>query len=330
VLAAFTDPRCLSHDPPGFPERAARLSAVLEGLRAAGIEVRRQGRHAAAVATAREVHDPAYVERLQRAVERGDGLIDSADNPLTPTTWKASLAAVESTLHAADWLMAGPERRAFAAVRPPGHHAERSRAMGFCYLANLAIAARHLQARHGIERLAVYDFDVHHGNGTQHLFDERCDVVFVSTHQYPFYPGSGAASERGRGAGEGCTVNVPLAAGCDDEALARALEESVLPALEEARPDVLLVSAGFDAWRRDPLGGLRWGEESYRRIGEALGTLAARVCDGRVLTLLEGGYDIAALPGLVATCLTALEAAAGGEARSLGAGRAGDGRADER
>jgi len=335
VLAAFTDPRCLSHDPPGFPERAARLSAVLEGLGAAGIEIRRHGPHAAALGAAREVHDPAYIERLQRAVQRGDGLIDSADNPLTPTTWEASLAAVGSALHAADWLMAGPERRAFAAVRPPGHHAERSRAMGFCYLANLAIAARYLRSRHGVERLAVYDFDVHHGNGTQHLFEERCDVVFVSTHQYPFYPGTGAASERGRGAGEGCTVNVPLAAGCDDGAFARALEESVLPALEAARPDVLLVSAGFDAWRSDPLGGLRWSEESYRRIGEALGELAARRCGGRVLTLLEGGYDVEALPGLVAAYLTALETAAGGDLRSLGSGRgesrsAGDGWVDER
>lgn len=310
MIAAFTDPRCLAHDPPGFPERAARLTGVIAGLGAAGIEVRREGEHPDVVEAARGIHDGSYVDRLHRAVERGDGLIDSADNPLTADTWSAAVAAVGACLHAADWMMEAPGRRAFAAVRPPGHHAERGHAMGFCYLANLAIAAQYLLSRHGLRRVAVYDFDVHHGNGTQHLFEERDDVHFVSSHQYPFYPGTGAASERGRGAGEGWTVNVPLAAGCDDETLFGILEAEVLPALEKARPDALLVSAGFDAWRSDPLGGLRWSEEAFRRLGSALGELAARACNGRVLSLLEGGYDVEALPGLVVAYLQALEEAA--------------------
>ncbi|MEZ5333073.1 MAG: histone deacetylase [Thermoanaerobaculia bacterium] len=267
MLAAFTDPRCLAHDPPGFPERAARLASVLAGLEAADVQVRREGPHPGALDAARALHEDGYVERLRRAVERGDGLIDSADNPLTSDTWAAALAAVETGLHAADWMMEGPGRRAFAAVRPPGHHAERGQAMGFCYLANLAIAADYLVSRHGLERVAVYDFDVHHGNGTQHLFEERDDVLFVSTHQYPFYPGTGAAAERGRGAGEGWTVNVPLVAGSGDETLFAVLETEVLPALERARPQALLVSAGFDAWRLI-LGGLRWSE-AFRRLGAA-------------------------------------------------------------
>jgi acetoin utilization deacetylase AcuC-like enzyme len=180
--------------------------------------------------------------------------------------------------------------------------------MGFCYLNNVAVAAEHLLRVHGCARVAVFDFDVHHGNGTQHLFEERSDVLYVSTHQYPFYPGTGAAGERGRGAGQGATVNVPLPAGTGDDGYRRALEEDVLPALRDFAPEVLLLSAGFDAWRRDPLGGMQVSEEGFAEWGRRLGELAAEVCSGRLMAVLEGGYDVDVLPRLVEVHLAALEA----------------------
>ncbi len=303
---AFTDVRCLLHEPAGFPERRERVERILARLRVDGREIRDGGGHRGTQRAIAAVHDPGYVERFARAVERGDGLLDSADNPLTAGTWEAALGAVEATLHAADWVAGGAGRRAFACVRPPGHHAERARAMGFCYLGNVAIAAEWLRDHHGVERLAIFDFDVHHGNGTQHLFEERADVLFASTHQYPFYPGTGVSSERGRGAGKGFTLNAPLPAGTGDEAYAQVLAEVVLPALRAFRPNVLLVSAGFDAWRGDPLGGLALTAASYERLGRELAAVAEETAEGRLLAVLEGGYDLGALGGLVASFLRAL------------------------
>ena len=292
-----TDPRCLLHQVPlGFPERPLRLERVLAGFAAAGRAVEEPGGHPAATAAIARVHGEAYVERFRAAVTRGDGLLDSADNPLVATTWDAALGAVEASLHAADRAAAG--RATFAAVRPPGHHAERHVAMGFCYFNNVAVAAEHLIAAHGLGRVAIFDFDVHHGNGTQHLFEERADVLYVSTHQYPFYPGTGAATERGRGAGQGATVNVPLPAGCGDGDYETAIREQVLPALEAFEPEVLLLSAGLDAWQGDPLGGMRVSRAGFGQWGEWLGALARRRCAGRVMALLEGGYDVEALGGL--------------------------------
>jgi acetoin utilization deacetylase AcuC-like enzyme len=253
------------------------------------------------------VHEKSYVERFRRAVERGDGLIDSADNPLSPGCLAAAWGAVEATLEAADWVAAASGRKAFAAVRPPGHHAERERAMGFCYFNNIAVAAEHLHQNHGVGRLAIVDFDVHHGNGTQHLFDTRAEVYYASIHQYPFYPGTGAAHETGRGAGEGTTLNVPLAAGTDDEGCREAFERTVLPAVGSFAPEVLLISAGFDAWRADPLGGLQVSAQGFSDWGRWLGQLAAETCQGRALAVLEGGYDLQALPGLVQGFVNGLE-----------------------
>jgi acetoin utilization deacetylase AcuC-like enzyme len=318
MIQVFTDPRCLAHSAPrGYPERPDRLSGIVEHLRGRGwpfapaleSELLERARDAVVA-----VHDEGYVGRLQRAVERGDSLIDSADNPLSPGTWEASWAAAGTVLAAADWVAGGDDRTAFAAVRPPGHHAERATAMGFCFFNNIAVAAEHLRRRHGAERVAIFDFDVHHGNGTQHLFEERPDIFYASTHQYPFYPGTGAADETGIGAGEGATLNVPLRAGADDGIYNAAIESMILPALEQFAPDVLLLSAGFDAWRNDPLGGMRVTEEGFRRWGDRLRALAAEVCGGRVLAVLEGGYDLAALPHLAEAHLEGL---AGG---SLGDG----------
>jgi acetoin utilization deacetylase AcuC-like enzyme len=310
-LRVFTDPRCLEHAAPlGFPEQPVRLAAIVEHLRAGGPgEVVVPGAGPGARAVAEEavlaVHEERYVGRFERAAARGDALLDSADNPLSPGTWEASWAAVEATLAAADWVAGGGGRRALAAVRPPGHHAERAMAMGFCFFNNVAVAAEHLR-RQGLARVAIFDFDVHHGNGTQHLFEERADVFYASTHQYPFYPGTGAASETGTGAGAGATLNVPLPAGTDDAGYEQAIAGQVLPALRRFAPDLLLLSAGFDSWRHDPLGGMRVSEEGFERWGNWLGDLAAELCSGRVLAVLEGGYDLARLPHLVAAHLRGL------------------------
>jgi acetoin utilization deacetylase AcuC-like enzyme len=326
VLRVFTSRRCLDHPaPPGFPDRPERLTGLLERLAAGGWPAAEVGGHPEAREAVAAVHDPHYLERFRRSVERGDGFFDSADNPIGAATWDAAWAAVEATLAAADWAAGGAGRRAFAAVRPPGHHAERARAMGFCFFDNVAVAADHLLRRRGLARVAVFDFDVHHGNGTQHLFEERSDVLFVSTHQYPFYPGTGAAGEGGRGPGEGFTRNLPLPAGSGDDRYAEVIRERVLPALRRHRPELLLLSAGFDAWRADPLGGMRVTAEGFAAWGRWLGELADEACGGRVLAVLEGGYDLAALPALAAGFLTALAgdgaAAPGPPAGAPGTGR---------
>lgn len=323
MLRTFTHPACLGHRvPPGLPERPQRLSVILDGLSTAGIEVVEaptvEGStvegpvvEGSVVESAQRavsaLHSADYVERFRRAVERGDNLLDSPDNPLSAGTWAAAWGAVGSAVAACDWVMAGRSRRAFVAARPPGHHAERDEAMGFCYLGTAAAAAAHLVCAHGLDRVALFDFDVHHGNGSQHLLEERGDVLYVSVHQWPFYPGTGTASEVGRGRGVGATLNVPLPAGSGDEVYAAAIEETILPALESFGPQALVLSAGFDAWMNDPLGGMRVSCRGFERWGEQLGTLAESVCGGRVVAVLEGGYDLAALPDLVLAHLLGLD-----------------------
>jgi len=310
MLRVFSDARCLGHAAPrGYPESPARLAGILAEIRRRGWEIAEPGPHPAARAAVESLHDPDYVRRFEEAARRGDGLLDSADNPLSRGTWDAAWAAADAALHAADWVAGGENRTAFAAARPPGHHAEHATAMGFCFFGNAALAAERLRREHGFERVAVFDFDVHHGNGTQHLFEERPDILYASVHQYPFYPGTGAATERGRGAGLGATVNVPLPAGTGDDGYRLAFEERILPALREFGPGALVVSAGFDAWQRDPLGGMRVTEEGFRDWGRRLGEFAGEVCGGRVVAILEGGYDLRALPGLAAGHLAALSGA---------------------
>jgi len=300
------DPRCRDHRvPPGFPEVPARLAGIVSALEQDSrfeVAPASAAGETAALDAVYAVHEREYVDRLRRAVARGDGLIDSADNPLSPASFEAALAAVGCGLEALDHVVARSSP-AFAAVRPPGHHAERSRAMGFCYFNNVAVVAQAALDRGAARRVAIVDVDVHHGNGTQHIFEEREDVLYVSLHQYPFYPGTGAASERGRGAGEGSTVNIPLAAGCGDDEWLDALVSRVLPELERYAPQLLLISAGFDAWRDDPLGGMRVSAAGFSRMGALLFGFAEECCEGRGLALLEGGYDVAALPGLVSRFL---------------------------
>jgi acetoin utilization deacetylase AcuC-like enzyme len=310
-MDVFSDPRCLRHEVPlSYPERPDRLLRVREGLGAGGRPLLEPGPHPHGGAAVERVHGAGYLTRFRAAVERGDGIFDSSDNPLVASTWDAAWGAVDAALHATDRALQTPAG-AFAAIRPPGHHAERGVAMGFCYLNSVAAAAEHLLARHGLERVAIFDFDVHHGNGTQHIFEERADVFYASTHQYPFYPGTGASGERGRGAGQGTTLNVPLPAGCGDDEYAVAIRDTVLPALDAFAPEALLLSAGFDAWQADPLGGMRVTAAAFTLWGRWLGAVARRRCGGRRVALLEGGYDVQALPGLVSGFLSGVESGLG-------------------
>ncbi len=307
-MKIFTDSRCQAHvSPAGYPERGERLEDLLAMLRSAGWNLQGECPHESAADVVARLHDPRYLERFKRAVERGDGILDSADNPLSAGTWSGAWGAAEAAVTAADWVRGASGRKAFAAVRPPGHHAERDTAMGFCYLNNAAIAAEHLRAGHGVARVAIFDFDVHHGNGTQHLFEGRADVFYGSVHQAPFYPGTGERQEIGRGEGEGSTVNIPLPAGTGDETFRAAVDEEILPAMERFQPGALVVSAGFDAWKGDPLGGFRLEIDTFHWLGRRLAAFADQACEGRMLSVLEGGYDLDHLPDLVAAYLTGQE-----------------------
>lgn len=307
----LTDARCLDHVvPPDFPERPERLGAIATALRASGREVTElqpdvRVQELARTAAAR-THDAEYLQRLDEAFSSGAISMDSSDNPLSAGTAAAAWAALETTLTAAERVLAGAPH-AFALIRPPGHHCERSHAMGFCYLANAAILADHLQNEHGLGHIAIVDFDVHHGNGTQHLFEDRADVLYASLHQAPFYPGTGAASERGSGRGVGATVNAPLPAGSGDAEVLEALEKTLLPAVCAHRPEFIIASAGFDAWQDDPLGGFHVTAAGYQAIGRELATVGgAASCRGMV-SVLEGGYDVPALGELVEAYLDGID-----------------------
>ncbi|MCH9649519.1 MAG: histone deacetylase [Deltaproteobacteria bacterium] len=305
MTCVFTSARCLEHRAPaGYPERPERLDGILVALQNRGIEIVEATADSRSEVSVEAVHDPEYVGRFERAVERGDGLLDSADNPLSPNSWKAAWGAVHATVMAARATATGEAENAFSAVRPPGHHAERGVAMGFCFLNNAAVAADYLLRHHGLERVAIFDFDVHHGNGTQHIFEHRKDVFYASTHQHPFYPGTGQREERGLGQGEGATLNVPLPMGTGDEEFLTAVDNEILPALAKFQPEVLIASAGFDIWQDDPLGGFQVSLNGIAELGKRLRAGAQEICDGRLFSVLEGGYDLPSLGDLAFSYLT--------------------------
>jgi len=233
---------------------------------------------------------------------------ETPDTVVSPATYRVARLAVGGALAAVDAVMAGRIDNAFCAVRPPGHHAEYEQAMGFCYLNNVAIAARHLQVHHGLERIAIVDWDVHHCNGTQHCFEDDPSVFVFSVHQFApgFFPRTGAREERGVGAGEGRTLNVPLPPGCTDADYQRAIEEQLRPALHEFRPEFVLVSAGFDSHRADPLGGMQLTEAAFGQMTRAVVEMASEHCQGRLVSVLEGGYDLGALAASVEAHMRAL------------------------
>jgi acetoin utilization deacetylase AcuC-like enzyme len=285
----------------GHPETAARMDAALEGVQRAGIGdriIRDPAPHDDSARIIAKVHSQAYDRELEEACRAGMGLFHSIDNPISPQTFAAARAAVATALRAADDVL-HTNGRAFVIARPPGHHAERLAAMGFCFFNTIACVAEWLREQPGIERVFIFDFDVHHGNGTQHLFEERDDVFYASMHRYPFYPGTGAANEAGLGRGRGFTKNMPFPGGTGDAQYLRAVEEQIVRVLDDYRPNVILLSSGFDAHRRDPLGGMRVTEQAYGEITRQVVEAAERHGQGRVLSLLEGGYDMEGLAASV-------------------------------
>jgi acetoin utilization deacetylase AcuC-like enzyme len=286
------------------PERAARMDAAVEGIRRASLDralIHDVDVHPETSRIIAKVHSADYDRELEDAVRAGYRYFHSIDNPISSASYAAAKAAVATSLAAAEDIWhRGASKRAFVIARPPGHHAERAAAMGFCFFNTVACVAEWLREQEGIERVFIYDFDVHHGNGTQHLFETRDDVYYASVHRYPFYPGTGADDEIGEGAGRGFTKNIPLHAGEGDAAFLRATEEEVVRIIDEYKPHAILLSAGFDAHRRDPLGGMRVTEQGYGEITRRMVECAERWCEGRVFSLLEGGYDMEGLSASVA------------------------------
>jgi acetoin utilization deacetylase AcuC-like enzyme len=309
-VTVIIDDRLLAHDTgPAHPERPDRLRVLLDMARTldpAKFAVESIARPATHDEAGR-VHSRSHLAALDLARGRR-GYID-ADTPHSPETIDAAYLAAGGAIQAVDAVMSGRSQAALALIRPPGHHAERDEAMGFCFLNNIAIAAEHAISTHQLKRVLIVDWDVHHGNGTQHIFDERSDVFFFSVHQWPQYPGTGAAKERGRPGtpGEGFTLNVPLPAGSTDADYAKVFDEILASAAERFKPELILVSAGFDAHTNDPLGGMNVTTEGFAMLCAKVKALADRHAtpgnNGRLALLLEGGYNLAALRDSVEACL---------------------------
>jgi len=317
-LTLFTSPVFADHlTPPGHPERVERfevMQAVASELRQRGAAVEEP--RPASDAEIGRIHDRDYIALIRETAGRAVAL--DSDTFTSPRTWEAARLAAGAAVSAVDHVLdAGDGARAFALVRPPGHHAERARAMGFCFFNSIAIAAAHARAR-GLSRVAIVDFDVHHGNGTQWSFYDDPSVLFVSSHQYPYYPGTGAAQDVGSGAGAGFTVNLPLAAGATDADYELTYTRIALPIVTEFRPDLVLVSAGFDAHMDDPLAGMRLTAPYFGRLTAAIAAVADTCCRGRLAAVVEGGYDLAALAASLRASLRALAGDDGDRVRPEG------------
>jgi acetoin utilization deacetylase AcuC-like enzyme len=309
ATALVQHPACAEHFAgPGHPERPERVAHLLAHLESTGLSAELvpvvPGR--AERAALERVHDARMLRAVEAACAQGRARLDEGDTYVCAESWEAALRAAGGVLEACELVHARRVDSAFVAVRPPGHHAERERAMGFCLVNHVAVAAAHLRAVHGLERVAVIDWDVHHGNGTQHLFERDPSVFYASLHQFPHYPGTGAASERGLGAGLGATLNCPLPAGSGGREWLAAFEGEVLPALEAFAPQFVLVSAGYDAHRDDPLSGTRLLEADYAQMTRGALDLAERSAGGRLVLVLEGGYALEATARSAAASLEVL------------------------
>ncbi len=305
TTALVSHPDCLGHVTPfGHPERVARLEAINERLLASEFnDLYRLEAPLCELEYVLRLHPQSYIDRiLSRLPETGNASMDP-DTHLSPGSFKAALRAAGANVMAVEMVLAGEVQNAFCAIRPPGHHAETARAMGFCLLGNVAIGAMHALEAYGLERVAIIDFDVHHGNGTSELLWNEPRALFASTHQMPLYPGTGHPSERGA---HGQIVNVPLAPGDGGVEFRRAMTETILPRVDAHKPDCVFVSAGFDAHRRDPLANLMFETGDFEWATEVLCDVADTHCDGRVVSTLEGGYDLDALADSVAAHLGVL------------------------
>ncbi|MED5515925.1 MAG: histone deacetylase [SAR324 cluster bacterium] len=306
----YTNPIFLEHNTGQHPENANRLRAILDKLESDKLmgKFKVEAGRTATSAEIKMLHTEKLISEVETASESGAQTLHTRDCVISAQTYKASLHAVGSVLDAA---LEVAERRldnAFCAVRPPGHHAEFDTAMGFCFFNNIALAAEFLSREMGFQRILIIDFDVHHGNGTQHFFEERSDIFFVSMHQDPrtCYPGTGFAKENGRGVGTGYTLNVPVPPGIEDAEYLQIFSTDVKPKLEEYNPDFVLISAGFDAHRDDPLASLNLTESTFKKLSFELKRLAEQTAGGRMLSILEGGYDLNALSSCVSEHLQIL------------------------
>ena len=286
-----------AHDLPGHPEHAGRLQAVRRQLAEDGLLERVRVRPLPPVdpALLDAVHTPSYLAQLRATAKLPAARLLEPDTYITPQSYHIACLAAGGAVQAVEAVLTADAQSAAVLIRPPGHHATRSRAMGFCLINNIAVAARHAQRAHGVERVAIVDYDVHHGNGTQDIFYDDPTVLYVSTHQSPLYPGSGSPAETGRGSGAGFTVNIALPPGVGDEGFVRLFDEVVLPALDRFQPDVVLVSAGFDAHWADPLANMALSLTGYDRLARSLIDGARKWCEGRIVFVMEGGYDLQVL-----------------------------------
>lgn len=307
--ALFADPRCREHlVGRSHPERPERFDAVLRDLRQAGL-LERTTPLSARSATLDELllcHTPKYLQTAQHDIEAGYDHLTTGDTDVTANSWEIALLATGGVLNAVDAVASGKVRNAFCAVRPPGHHATPDRGMGFCIVNNIAIGARYAQRKHGLERVVIVDWDVHHGNGTQDIFYKDPTVFFFSTHQWPLYPGTGRAGETGEGDGKGFTMNFPFPAGSGRHEILGAVEQSLMPAMKEFRPDLVMVSAGFDSRVGDLLGDFTLTDADFTDLTRAVMTIAGKYAGGRVVSVLEGGYNLSGLASAAAAHVEAL------------------------
>ncbi len=330
MLGFASSPRFVQHDTgPFHPERPDRIRAVYRSLRDAGLLSSPDPFPEFRLETGltplglppllelepmpaddrwlRSVHPQSHIDRVQKVCVH-HGVLDQGDTPVEPRSFGTAHLAVGAVLACCDAIAAGKTKRGFAAVRPPGHHAEPDRAMGFCLFCNIAIGARYLQQEHGVGRIAIVDFDVHHGNGTQAAFESDPSVLFISLHEDPrtCYPGSGYSHETGVDAGEGFTLNLPMPPGVGDQEYLQALRNSVLPKLDEFRPELLMISAGFDAHAEDPLAHIQLSDDGFEMMTRLLVAAADRHCGGKIVSVLEGGYNLTALGRSVVRHLAAM------------------------
>ncbi len=300
----ITHPACLEHDTgPGHPESAERLREVLAALESPEFQfLQRVEAPLATIEQIARVHDRGYVERVLALMPSQGHCPLDGDTVVSPGSGEAALRAAGAVCHAVDAVASGQATRVFCAVRPPGHHAEYDRPMGFCLFNNVAVAASHARANHGFKRVAIVDFDVHHGNGTEHLFARRPGYLYLSSHQYPLYPGTGA---RSGDSGPNC-YNLPLPPYTGSAEFREGFASELLPVLRDYKPNLIFISAGFDAHRDDPLANLRLTEADFEWVTMEIVNIAREVCDGRVISTLEGGYNIRALARSVAAHVRAL------------------------
>lgn len=300
------------HDDSSHPENAGRVEAIMKKLEGSNLPLLHLPARKASKEEITAVHSKEFYEYLSKPAFEVIGSLTaynpevySGDTYFTDGTFEAALYSAGSVLSAIDAVIEGKAKNAFALSRPPGHHAEKEEAKGFCFFNNIAIGARHAQSR-GLSKVFILDFDVHHGNGTQHIFYEDNSVFYCSTHQWPLYPGTGKPDETGEGKGKGFTLNLPLKAGAGSKEYISLMKEKIIPAIDNFKPDILLISAGFDAHKDDSLGGLELDEECYGKIAEMLKKSAEKHCNGKIIFSLEGGYNLDSLSKSVLEALKVL------------------------